>query len=136
MQINGMNKEDFMAMFGDVYEHSPWIAEGAHDLELGPTHDTATGVHAALARVFRSASKDLRMGVLTAHPDLAGKLAQAGRLTAESTSEQAGAGLDMLTDEERETLTRMNNEYVGKHGFPFSIAVRDHDKASIMAAFK
>jgi OHCU decarboxylase len=131
-----MEKTAFVTEFGGIFEHSPWIAEGAHDLELGPTHDTATGVHAALSRVFRSASKDLRLGVLTAHPDLAGKLAQAGRLTAESTSEQAGAGLDMLTDDERETLTRFNSDYVGKHGFPFIIAVRDHDKASIMAAFE
>lgn len=86
--------------------------------------------------MFRSASEDERLGVLTAHPDLAGKLAQAGRLTAESTNEQASAGLDMLTDEERETFTRLNNTYVEKHGFPFIIAVRDHDKASIMAAFQ
>ena len=76
------------------------------------------------------------MGVLRAHPDLAGKLAAAKRLTAESTSEQASAGLDALTDAERETFTRLNMEYVAKHGFPFIIAVRDHDKASILAAFE
>jgi OHCU decarboxylase len=74
--------------------------------------------------------------VLQAHPDLAGKLAQAKRLTAESTSEQAAAGLDALTDEERETFTQLNDRYVEKHGFPFIIAVRDHDKAGILAAFK
>ena len=76
------------------------------------------------------------MGVLTAHPDLAGKLAAAGRLTAESTSEQAGAGLDALTDEERSTFQALNTAYVEKHGFPFIIAVRDHTKATIMAAFE
>ena len=68
-----MDRDTFVAEFGGVFEHSPWIAEGAHALELGPTHDTATGVHAALARVFRTASDDQRLGVLTAHPDLAGK---------------------------------------------------------------
>ncbi|TNF17858.1 MAG: allantoinase PuuE [Rhodobacteraceae bacterium] len=130
-----MTRADFVAKFGGIFEHSAWIAEGAHDLELGPAHDTALGLHNALARVFRTADADKRLGVLTAHPDLAGKLAAAGRLTAESTSEQAGAGLDMLTDDERETLTRMNAEYVEKHGFPFIIAVRDHDKASIMTHF-
>jgi peptidoglycan/xylan/chitin deacetylase (PgdA/CDA1 family) len=67
----------------------------------GPAHDTARGVHSALARIFRSASEEERLGVLTAHPDLAGKLAAAKRLTAESTSEQASAGLDALTDAER-----------------------------------
>ena len=65
-----------------IYEHSPWIAERAHALELGPAHDTAVGLANALARAFRSASEDERLGVLTAHPDLAGKLAAAKRLTA------------------------------------------------------
>ena len=130
-----MDRETFVAEFGGIFEHSPWIAEGAHALELGPTHDTAQGVHSALARVFRSASEDQRLGVLTAHPDLAGKLAAAGKLTAESTSEQAGAGLDLLTDQERETFQNLNTQYVARHGFPFIIAVRDYDKNSILAAF-
>lgn len=131
-----MDKETFVAEFGGVFEHSPWIAEGAFDLELGPTHDTAAGVHNALARVFRTSSEEARLGVLVAHPDLAGKLAAAGRLTAESTAEQAGAGLDMLTDEERATFTSLNDAYTSKHGFPFIIAVKDNTKASILEAFQ
>ncbi len=75
------------------------------------------------------------MGVLTAHPDLAGKLAAAKRLTAESTSEQASAALDALTDDERAAFQRLNTEFVAKHGFPFIIAVRDNTKDSILAAF-
>lgn len=75
------------------------------------------------------------MAVLTAHPDLAGKLAQAQRLTEESTSEQASAGLDALTDGERAEFERLNAEYTAKFGFPFIIAVRDHAKASILEAF-
>ncbi|MGJ8610304.1 MAG: allantoinase PuuE [Octadecabacter sp.] len=130
-----MDKDTFVATFGGIFEHSPWIAERAYDLGLGPTHDSATGVHSALCRMFRSASHDERLGVLTAHPDLAGKLAAANKLTAESTSEQAGAGLDALTDEERAAFQALNTHYVEKHGFPFIIAVRDHTKASIMAAF-
>ena len=74
--------------------------------------------------------------MLVAHPDLAGKLAAAKRLTPESTSEQAGAGLDALTDQERETFTTLNTDYVKRHGFPFIIAVRDNSKASILEAFK
>jgi len=131
-----MDRATFVENFGGIFEHSPWIAEAAFDLELGPTHDTALGVHSALARVFRSASEDQRLAVLNAHPDLAGKLAAAGKLTAESTSEQAGAGLDLLTDEERSTFQALNAEYVARHGFPFIIAVRDNTKATIMAAFK
>jgi OHCU decarboxylase len=131
-----MSREDFVAAYGGIFEHSPWIAERAWGLELGPAHDCAAGVHNALARAFRSASHEERLGVLRAHPDLAGKLAAAGRLTAESTSEQAGAGLNMLTDQERAAFTRLNTAYVEKHGFPFIIAVRDHDKASIRANFE
>ncbi|MDG1431735.1 MAG: allantoinase PuuE [Paracoccaceae bacterium] len=131
-----MDRETFVSTFGGIFEHSPWIAERAFDLELGAGHDGAVGVHSALARMFRSASYDERLGVLTAHPDLAGKLAAAKRLTAESTSEQASAGLDALTDEERSNFGLMNTAYVEKHGFPFIIAVRDHDKAGILASFE
>ncbi|MBO6775242.1 MAG: allantoinase PuuE [Marinibacterium sp.] len=130
-----MAKADFVEAFGDVFEHSAWIAERAHGLELGPAHDTATGVHNALARMFRSASEEERLGVLRAHPDLAGKLAAARRLTTQSTAEQAGAGLDVLTDEERAAFTELNQAYTDKFGFPFIIAVRDHDKASILQSF-
>lgn len=131
-----MSQAEFVDAFGAIYEHSAWIAERAHDIELGAAHDCAEGVHSALARVFRSASDDARLGVLNAHPDLAGKLAAAKRLTAESTAEQASAGLDALTDEERDRFTQMNAAYTEKFGFPFIIAVRDHTKASILAAFE
>ncbi len=131
-----MSKERFVELYGGIFEHSPWIAERAWDLELGPAHDCAAGVHNALCRVFRTASQEERLSVLNAHPDLAGKLAAAGKLTEESTSEQASAGLDFLTDEERAAFSQLNAEYVAKHGFPFIIAVRDHDKASILAAFE
>jgi OHCU decarboxylase len=130
-----MSRETFVTKFGSIFEHSPWIAQGAFELELGRTHDTAIGLHNALCRIFRSATEEQRLGVLTAHPDLAGKLAQAKVLTAESTSEQAAAGLDFLTEDEKATFTKLNTEYVTKHGFPFIIAVRDHDKASILDAF-
>ena len=95
-----------------------------------------SGSHNALARAFRSASEAERLGVLTAHPDLAGKLAAAKRLTPESTAEQAGAGLDALTDAERARFTELNDAYAGKFGFPFIIAVRGLDKARILAAFE
>jgi OHCU decarboxylase len=131
-----MDEAAFVAKFGGVFEHSPWIAERAWALELGPAHDTAGGLHNALARAFRSASETERMGVLTAHPDLAGKLAAARRLTAESTAEQAGAGLDSLTDAERAQFTALNDAYVAKFGFPFIIAVRGLDKTDILEAFE
>jgi OHCU decarboxylase len=131
-----MDLQTFVAVFGGIFEHSPWIAEAAHALELGPTHDCAAGVHSALTRIFRTSSEVQRLGVLTAHPDLAGKLAQAKRLTAESTAEQASVGLDALTDVERAEFTLLNDAYTAKFGFPFIIAVRDNTKSSILAAFQ
>ena len=131
-----MDRASFTARFGGIFEHSPWIAERAWALELGPAHDSAAGLHNALARAFRSASRAERLGVLTAHPDLAGKLAAARRLTADSTAEQASAGLDALTDAERIEFTELNNAYTARHGFPFIIAVRDHTKATILDAFR
>ncbi len=131
-----MSKARFVELYGDVFEHSPWIATAAYDLELGTAHDCACGVHNALTRVFRSASAQQRLEVLRAHPDLAGKLAKAARLTEASTSEQASAGLNALTDAERVKFETLNAAYVKKHGFPFIIAVRDHTKAEILNAFQ
>ncbi|WP_319533113.1 allantoinase PuuE [uncultured Cohaesibacter sp.] len=131
-----MSADRFVREFGGIFEHSPWIAERAHGLELNSAHDTTIGVHSALCRAFRSASFDEKLGVLKAHPNLAGKLAAAGKLTEASTAEQASAGLDLLTDNERILFTSLNEAYMEKHGFPFIIAVRDHDKASILAAFR
>ncbi len=135
-QPSRMDRAEFVQAFGGIYEHSPWVAERAWHLELGPAHDSAAGLANALARVFRSASKQERLVVLQSHPDLAGKLASAKRLTADSTAEQASAGLDALTDSERAEFQRLNTDYVAKHGFPFIIAVRDHGKAGILSAFK
>lgn len=131
-----MDRTTFVARFGGIFEHSAWIAERAFDLELGPAHDSAIGLHNALARMFRSASPPERLGVLTAHPDLAGKLAAAKRLTAESSAEQTSAALDALTDAERGQFEALNAQYTKKHGFPFIIAVRDHSKTSILQSFE
>jgi len=131
-----MGRREFFATWGGIFEHSPWIADRAFDLELGPAHDSAAGLHNALCRMFRSASQPERLGVLQAHPDLAGKLATAKRLTADSSAEQASAALDALTDDERAQFQRLNTDYVTKHGFPFIIAVRDNTKATILTAFQ
>lgn len=131
-----MDRDAFVAWFGGVYEHSPFIAERVWDAEMGAVHDTPGGLAGRMAQMFRASGDDERLGVLRAHPDLAGKLALAKRLTADSTAEQASAGLDALTDAERAEITRLNDAYVAKHGFPFIIAVRDHDKAGILSAMQ
>jgi OHCU decarboxylase len=131
-----MPEEIFVSRYGGIFEHSRWIAQRTFAGELSPAHDTAIGLAAALTFQFRAASDEERLGVLVAHPDLAGKLAEAKRLTESSTQEQASAGLDALTDEERARFTDLNDRYVAKFGFPFIIAVRDNTKASILAAFE
>jgi OHCU decarboxylase len=131
-----MDRGSFVSAYGGVFEHSTWIAERAFKGELGPAHDSAVGLHAALSKVFRCATDDERLGVLKAHPDLAGKLAASKQLTADSASEQASAGLDALTSQERDTFTRLNDAYVEKFGFPFIIAVKGKTKADILTAFE
>jgi OHCU decarboxylase len=135
-QPTAMSREAFVEAYGSIFEHSPWIAERAYDAELGAATNTARGLKSAMAMQFRMASEEERLNVLKAHPDLAGKLAAAKRLTAESTAEQASAGLDELTAEEHAEFTHLNNEYTSKHGFPFIIAVKGLTKDHIMAQFK
>lgn len=131
-----MSREDFVSRFGGVFEHSPFIAERAYDTDHMPAPLTALGVHAALVAVFRAASREERLGVLRAHPDLAGRLAIAGELTADSRKEQAGAGLDRLSPAEHARFTELNSAYVEKFGFPFIIAVKGLGKDDILAAFE
>lgn len=122
--------------YGGAFEHSPWIAERAFAAGLGAANDTANGLHHAMKIQFRLAESDERLGVLNAHPDLAGKLAVARQLTAESTSEQAGAGLSFLTDKERNSFLELNAQYTKKFGFPFIIAVKGLNKMQILNAFE
>lgn len=126
----------FTQMFGGVFEHSPWIAERA--VEKGRIVEPlrAENVHAAMCAEFRAASREERLGVLKAHPDLAGKLAVAGELTTESASEQAGAGLDRLSPQEHERFTELNDRYIRDFGFPFIIAVKELGKTDILEAFE
>ena len=130
------NRDEFISTYGGVFEHSAWIAENAYDAGLGSANETAIGLHHAMKIQFRLADEGKRLAVLNAHPDLAGKLAAANRLTDESTNEQASAGLNSLTDEERDTFTKLNSDYVKKFGFPFIIAVKGLTKADILNAFE
>ena len=124
----------FVEVFGDVYEHTPQIADAAHRAGLGPACKTAPGLHAALSLAMHALSRAAKLALIQAHPDLAGKLAQA--LTADSASEQASAGLDRLTGEERARFTALNAAYVARFGFPFIMAIKGRGKAEIVAAFE
>lgn len=125
-----------MEVFGGVWEHSPWIAAGVAEAGLATGIDTVDGLHAAMCAACRAGSEELRLALIKAHPDLAGRLALAGKLTAESTSEQASAGLDRLTADELSRFTALNDAYRAKFGFPFIIAVRGLTRSDILSAFE
>ena len=131
-----MDRNSFVAAFGQVFEHSPWIAAAAFDRGLPADADRAEGLHRALSAVLREASAEQQRALIDAHPDLAGRLARAGRLTASSTKEQASAGLDQLTDAERARFTALNEAYQARFGFPFIMAVKGRSKDEILAAFE
>jgi len=130
------SREDFIARFGGIFEHSQWVAEQAFDGGDVAEPLTVAKVHRAMVAAFRTASCDARLAVLRAHPDLAGKLAISGGLTEDSKKEQAGAGLDRLTPEEHARFTNVNTSYTTKFGFPFIIAVKGLNKDDILSAFE
>jgi 2-oxo-4-hydroxy-4-carboxy-5-ureidoimidazoline decarboxylase len=129
--VNGLRREDFVALVGPVFEGSPWIAEAAWPDR--PFADVRA-LHAALVAVVDAAPPELQLELIRAHPDLAGRAAIAGALTGESTREQAAAGLDRLTPEQYARLGALNAEYRERFGFPFVICAREHDAAAIIDA--
>lgn len=129
-----MKKEEFIDRFGDVYEHSPWIAAKAHrdDLDAGNVDEVAT----AMADCVEEAGEVRQLALLQAHPDLAGRAAVAGEMTEASTGEQTSAGIDQCTPEEFERFQALNARYRDKFGFPFIMAVRGSNRHTILDAFE
>src|ERR1700722_15512902 len=126
----------FIERFGGVYEHSPWIAATAYDAGLANGADTAEGLAKALAVAAGKGTSEQKRALIEAHPDLAGKLALAKTLTAESTREQTSAGLDRLTPDELRQFGELNGAYRAKFSFPFIMAVKGKSTADILAAFR
>lgn len=120
-QLNAADQAGFMALLDGVYEHSPWIAEAAWSQR---PFVTITQLKYAMAQVVRQAGPDKQKALIRAHPELAGKAAVAGQLTAESTNEQSRAGLTHCTPEEFKRLQQLNADYNARFGWPFILAVR------------
>ena len=133
---SAMPQAEFIDAFGGVYEHSPWIAETVYAAGLTRDQDTVAGLHGALRQVVDNADRDRQLALLQAHPDLAGKLAVAGELTAESTAEQASAQLDQCTAEEFEEFQSLNDRYKSAFGFPYILAVRGRNRQEILENFR
>ena len=128
-RINELDKECFIARFGSLFEHSPWVAEEAWESRpFGSVEE----MWRAFEDAVYSAPRESQLNLIRAHPDLAGKAAVAGELTQESAREQASAGLDRLSPGEFEAFTRMNHEYREKFDLPMVVCVREHTKESIL----
>ena len=130
-----LDRAAFVTAFGGIYEHSAWVAERAFD-EGHPLPDAIEALHQRLSAQVARASHAEQLALIQAHPDLAGRAALAGQLTAASTSEQAGAGLDQCNADELERFTRYNDAYRAKFGFPFIMAVKGSNRHLILAAFE
>ncbi|XOV85130.1 MAG: 2-oxo-4-hydroxy-4-carboxy-5-ureidoimidazoline decarboxylase [bacterium] len=129
-----LDKAAFVERFGGVYEHSAWIAESCW--AAGRLADTAEELSDIMSAVVDASETERQLALIRAHPDLAGRLAVAGRLTAASTDEQSSAGLDQCTPEEFDVLQRLNQAYKEKFNFPFVMAVRNSNRHEIIAACK
>jgi 2-oxo-4-hydroxy-4-carboxy-5-ureidoimidazoline decarboxylase len=127
--INGLDRAAFVERFGPLFEHSPWIAEAAW--QDRPFEDPE-GLYEALVAAMHAAPRERKLALIRAHPDLAGKAAIEGTLTASSQREQASAGLDRLTPDEYAAFTGTNDAYRKRFGFPFVVCAREHTKESIL----
>jgi len=131
--LNAADQAGFVAALGDVFEHAPWVAEQASAARPFPT---LAALHAAMCAAVRDSDPARQLALIQGHPDLAGKAARAGTMTAESRGEQASAGLDRLSDEEFARFHGLNAAYRAKFGFPFIVCVRRHGKDSILRQFE
>ena len=131
-ELNTLGESEFVILVGPVFEGSPWVAGRAWSCH---PFDDVDGLHDALCRSVYGAEEQEKLDLIRAHPDLAGRAAREGELRPESTMEQAGAGLDRLTDEEFASFSRMNEDYRARFGFPFIICVGEHTKEGILSSF-
>jgi len=130
-EVNLLDEDAFVATFGDIAEHSPWVAASA--AETRP-YASRSDMIAAFRAAVAGAGPERQRALLLAHPDLAGRAAIAGELTRDSRREQTGAGLDRLTPEEFTRFSHLNETYRQRHGIPFILAVRGATKDDILAA--
>ena len=132
-ELERLDRERFVGLFGGVFEHAPWIA--AQAFELGPFR-SLEALHGAMVEVLYETPRERQLALICAHPDLAGRAAMRGQLTAASSVEQTSAGLDQCTPAEFARFQELNRQYREKFGFPFILAVKGRTRAEILAAFE
>jgi 2-oxo-4-hydroxy-4-carboxy-5-ureidoimidazoline decarboxylase len=131
--LNAAGKAEFVNALGDIYEHAPWVAEAVQGKR---PFASLNALHEAMTAAIRDASAEQRIALLKGHPDLAGKAARAGTMTADSKAEQTSVGLDRLSEGEYATFHKLNEAYRKKFGIPFIVCVRRHSKDSILRQFE
>jgi 2-oxo-4-hydroxy-4-carboxy-5-ureidoimidazoline decarboxylase len=131
--VNRMDEATFVSVFGSVYEHSSWVAEAAWPQRPFASLD---GLHSVMDRIVQGSAQSRQMTLIKAHPELAGRLAGSGQLTAESRSEQAKAGLTSLPENLTKRMLELNDSYQRKFGFPFIICARLNHVATILQAME
>lgn len=127
-------KPVFMAAYGAIYEHSPWVAEAVWPAVEAGTLESVEALAEAMAAVVEAAPREAQLALLRAHPELAGRAAV--DMAPDSAREQSGAGLDRCSPEEFAAFHRLNDAYNAKFGFPFIIAVKGLDRGDILQAFE
>jgi 2-oxo-4-hydroxy-4-carboxy-5-ureidoimidazoline decarboxylase len=133
VNLNACSRADFVAALANIFEYSPWIAEKAADAR---PFAGVMQLFEAMKAAVECAPAELRLALIKAHPDLAGKTRRAAGLTVESNAEQNSVGLDRLSDAEYAAFERVNHAYRAKFGFPYIVCVRRHTKASILRDFE
>lgn len=128
--LSVLDEGRFVDTLRSLFEHSPWVAAAAWRRR---PFGSAAELQRALEAAMREAPAERQLALIRAHPDLAGREAEQGTLTRESSREQASAGLDRLTAAEVEALRRLNRSYRERFGFPLIVCVREHTQESIMA---
>ena len=136
MGLEKLNQAEIIDLLGSIYEHSPWVAEVLFSQGITSQDDDVGFLAERMKKIVDASSEELKINLLKAHPELAGKLAISGNLTKDSTAEQTSAGLDQCSKEEFAEFSKLNFEYTKKFGHPFIIAVRDLTRSEILASFK
>jgi 2-oxo-4-hydroxy-4-carboxy-5-ureidoimidazoline decarboxylase len=131
-ELNAGDRAGFVAALGDVFEHSPWVAERAWAARPFAGIDA---LHAAMVAAMHGAGEPLQLALIRAHPELAGRAMARAEMTADSTREQAGAGLAQCSPDELAQLRSLNARYHERFGFPFILAVKGLARGAIIAAF-
>ena len=135
MVLEKLNQDEIIDLLGGIYEHSPWVAEILFSQGITSQDNDVGFLAERMKKIVDASSEEMKLNLLQAHPELAGKLAISGNLTEDSTAEQASAGLDQCSKEEFAEFSKLNFEYTKKFGHPFIIAVRGLTRSEILISF-